>query len=125
MVSQLLLDSFLLLFEPAHDKTYIKTCATSEDSDQPAHLRSLTESLLITSAVYSFHLICFVVRWRILYHISSALGSSLSLVTYFIFINRVSNDSMLPVYSINPFTLSGRFYHISLDWSISYIRVFG
>ena len=27
--------------EPTHDKTYNKTCATSEDSDQPAHLRSL------------------------------------------------------------------------------------
>ena len=27
--------------EPAHDKTYNKTCATSEDSDQPAHPRSL------------------------------------------------------------------------------------
>ena len=28
-------------YEPAHDKTYNKTCATSEDSDQPAHPRSL------------------------------------------------------------------------------------
>ena len=27
--------------EPAHDKTYGKACATSEDSDQPAHPRSL------------------------------------------------------------------------------------
>ena len=27
--------------EPAHDNTYNKTCATSEDSDQPAHPRSL------------------------------------------------------------------------------------
>ena len=27
--------------EPAHDKTYNKICATSEDSDQPAHPRSL------------------------------------------------------------------------------------
>ena len=27
--------------EPAHDKTYDKPCATSEDSDQPAHPRSL------------------------------------------------------------------------------------
>ena len=32
---------FLLQIEPAHDKTYNKTCATSEDSDQPAHPRSL------------------------------------------------------------------------------------
>ena len=29
------------IFEPAHDKTYNKTCAISEDSDQPAHPRSL------------------------------------------------------------------------------------
>ena len=28
-------------YEPAHDKTYTTTCATSEDSDQPAHSRSL------------------------------------------------------------------------------------
>ena len=27
--------------EPAHDKTYKKNCATSEDSDQPMHLHSL------------------------------------------------------------------------------------
>ena len=27
--------------EPAHYKTYNKTCATSEDSDQPAHLCNL------------------------------------------------------------------------------------
>ena len=27
--------------EPAHDKPYNKTCATSKDSDQPAHLCSL------------------------------------------------------------------------------------
>ena len=32
---------FNLLFEPAHDKTYNETCANSEDSDQPAHSRSL------------------------------------------------------------------------------------
>ena len=34
---------FHLLYktEPAHDKTYNKTCATSEDSDQPAHQRIL------------------------------------------------------------------------------------
>ena len=31
----------LVLLEPMHVKTYIKTCATSEDSDQPAHPRSL------------------------------------------------------------------------------------
>ena len=27
--------------EPAHDKTYNKTCVTCEDSDQPANLHSL------------------------------------------------------------------------------------
>ena len=32
---------FIKAFEPAHDETYNKTCATSEDSDQPAHSRSL------------------------------------------------------------------------------------
>ena len=26
-----------ILYEPAYDKTYFKTCVTSEDSDQPAH----------------------------------------------------------------------------------------
>ena len=30
-----------ILFETAHDKNYNKTCASSEDSDQPAHPRSL------------------------------------------------------------------------------------
>ena len=30
-----------IIIEPAHDKHYNKTCATSEDSDQPAHLRRL------------------------------------------------------------------------------------
>ena len=28
-------------FEPPHDKTYKKACATSEDSDMPTHSRSL------------------------------------------------------------------------------------
>ena len=32
---------FCYIYEAAHDKTYIKTCATSEDSDQPAHPHSL------------------------------------------------------------------------------------
>ena len=32
---------FSTIYEPAHDETYNKTCATSEDSDQPAHSRSL------------------------------------------------------------------------------------
>ena len=35
------LDLYIYIIEPAHDKTYNKTCATSEDSDQPAHPRSL------------------------------------------------------------------------------------
>ena len=30
-----------LIYEPAHNKTYNKTCATSKDSDQTAHLCSL------------------------------------------------------------------------------------
>ena len=30
-----------ITYESANDKTYNKTCATSEDSDQPAHPRSL------------------------------------------------------------------------------------
>ena len=29
------------LLEPAHDKTYDKTCVTSKDSGQPAYLHSL------------------------------------------------------------------------------------
>ena len=33
---------FKLPFKAAHDSTYNKTCATSEDSDQHAQLRSLT-----------------------------------------------------------------------------------
>ena len=33
------------LIEPAHDITYDKTCATSEDSDQPAHPRRLIRVL--------------------------------------------------------------------------------
>ena len=31
----------LYIIDSTHDKTYNKTCATSEDSDQPAHPRSL------------------------------------------------------------------------------------
>ena len=30
-----------MINEPSHDKAYNKTCATSEDSDQPAHSHSL------------------------------------------------------------------------------------
>ena len=30
-----------MLYEPSHYKPYNKFCATSEDSDQPAHLGSL------------------------------------------------------------------------------------
>ena len=29
------------IYEPAHKKTYNKTCATNEDSDQPVHPHSL------------------------------------------------------------------------------------
>ena len=32
---------FVAFHEPAPDKTYNNTCATSEDSDQPAHPRIL------------------------------------------------------------------------------------
>ena len=39
--SRLLQGIFTNINEPAHYKTYNKTCATSEDSDQPAHPRSL------------------------------------------------------------------------------------
>ena len=31
----------IIINESLHDKTYNKTCATSEDSDQTAHPRSL------------------------------------------------------------------------------------
>ena len=31
----------VILFEPQRQKTYFQTCAPSEDSDQPAHARSL------------------------------------------------------------------------------------
>ena len=34
-------DAVQITNEPAHDKTYNKSCATSDDSDQPAHTRSL------------------------------------------------------------------------------------
>ena len=33
------------IYESAHDKTYNKSCATSEDSDHPAHPRSLIRVL--------------------------------------------------------------------------------
>ena len=32
---------FVIKYEAAHDKTYNKTHATSKDSNQPAHMRSL------------------------------------------------------------------------------------
>ena len=37
----LLVFTWPVLFEPAHDKTYSQICATREDLDQPAHLHSL------------------------------------------------------------------------------------
>ena len=42
--------------EPAHDKTYNKTCATSEDSDQPEHPCSLRWSHLSSqkTCLYNF-----------------------------------------------------------------------
>ena len=41
MIMILSFTCLLTVFEPAHDKTYKKTCATSEDSDQPVHVHSL------------------------------------------------------------------------------------
>ena len=41
LLSQSFIESFHLLFEPAHDKTYKMACAPSEDSDQPGHPPSL------------------------------------------------------------------------------------
>ena len=35
------LTSLFMNFEPAHNKTYKKTCATGEDSDQPVRPHSL------------------------------------------------------------------------------------
>ena len=37
------------IFESAHDKTYIKTCRTSKDSDQPVHSPSMAKVLLYPS----------------------------------------------------------------------------
>ena len=37
----LVLETFYTINEQAHDETYNKSCAPSEDSDQPAHPRSL------------------------------------------------------------------------------------
>ena len=41
--------------EPAHNKTYSKTCATSEDSDQ--HTRNLIRIFAIACAFYSIQAI--------------------------------------------------------------------
>ena len=38
-------DSYKMLYEPVHDKTYNKNCATSKESDEPVHLRSLIRVL--------------------------------------------------------------------------------
>ena len=42
-----------MINEPAHDKTYNTTCATSEDTDQPVHPRSMIRVPLIACAFYS------------------------------------------------------------------------
>ena len=34
-------------YEPAHDKTYCKTCVTSKDSDQPVHPPIMARLVLI------------------------------------------------------------------------------
>ena len=36
-----------------HDKTYNKTCATSEDTDQPAHPRSIISVFAVERAFYN------------------------------------------------------------------------
>ena len=35
--------------EPAHDKTYIETCVTNKDSDQPIHPLSMARVLVYPS----------------------------------------------------------------------------
>ena len=35
--------------EPAHDKTYNKTCVTSKDSDQPVHTPSMARVITYPS----------------------------------------------------------------------------
>ena len=35
--------------EPAHDKTYNKTCVTNKGSDQPVHLHSMARALVYSS----------------------------------------------------------------------------
>ena len=42
---QTLIRTGLVQNESAHDKTYNKTCATSQDSDQPAHPAQADQSL--------------------------------------------------------------------------------
>ena len=37
------------LYEPAHDKTYNKTCVTSKHSDKPVHLLSIARVLVYSS----------------------------------------------------------------------------
>ena len=37
------------IFEPAHKKTYNKTCVTSKDSDQPLHPRNMARVLICYS----------------------------------------------------------------------------
>ena len=42
-------DSLLLQKEPAHGKTYNKTCFTSKDLDQPVHQPSMSRVLVYPS----------------------------------------------------------------------------
>ena len=42
-----------IIFEPVHDKTYNKTCATSKDSDQPVYPPSM--ALLRVLGLPSLH----------------------------------------------------------------------
>ena len=41
--------NLLMSYDPAHDKTYNKTCVTSKDSDQPVHLPNMTWGLFYPS----------------------------------------------------------------------------
>ena len=44
-----IVDGIFVLFEPAHNKTYSKTCVTSKDSDQPVHSPSIARVLVYPS----------------------------------------------------------------------------
>ena len=39
----------IIIYEPAHDKTFKKTCVTNKDSDQPVNPPSMAKVLLYPS----------------------------------------------------------------------------